>query len=196
MVGRQAKHKTGAMALELADEPSTEWGWHGHFSKARGAAAGRHPPAAGDDHRRPAKPHPRDRSLRASTADGARPGVRRRPSPELLAQIAHSVPEAGAPQHPKQAPQRRAWSNTTRGVCKDRPDDGHAVRNLTNNSAPEPLPRRHTSNIRTVSRTIAARFLVAGTGGACSGLGHVVLAQRTHGEPVGMQALHQWAQRA
>jgi len=33
VVGRQPKHKTGAMALELAEEPSTEWGWHGHFPK-------------------------------------------------------------------------------------------------------------------------------------------------------------------
>jgi len=33
VIGRQPKHKTGAMALELAEEPSTEWGWHGHFPK-------------------------------------------------------------------------------------------------------------------------------------------------------------------
>ncbi len=34
MVGRQPKHKTGgAVATEMFDEPSTEWGWHGHFSK-------------------------------------------------------------------------------------------------------------------------------------------------------------------
>jgi hypothetical protein len=38
--------------------------------------------------------------------------------------------------------------------------------------------------------------LVAGAGGHGSGRAHLMLAQWAHGEPVGMQALHQWLQRA
>jgi len=33
VAGRQPKLKIGSMPHELADEPSVEWGWHGHFSK-------------------------------------------------------------------------------------------------------------------------------------------------------------------